>query len=201
MCIRDSLRELLDRGPAHLSGELLKDAVSEGSRDVVRMCLQKGPALTDGLGRHGCGSLGLMIALINRAYPRAGETPPAADAERALLGDLLDYGVNVHDCDNDGQTAMHWMSMIRSNPPQYDALRTIATALLDAGADIDAVATGGLRTTPLGYAAYHMHKELVLFYLSLGARLDLPTEADFQPLALARSRSQHDISAILRSHQ
>ena len=49
------LRELLDRGPAHLSGELLKDAVSEGSRDVVRMCLQKGPALTDGVGQHGGG--------------------------------------------------------------------------------------------------------------------------------------------------
>ena len=140
-----------------------------------------------------------MTALISRAYPRAEETPPDAAADRALLGDLLDYGINVHDRDDDAQSALHWLSMIRSTPPRYDALRTIAKALVDAGPDIDAVATGGLRTTPLGYAAHHLHEELVRFYLSIGACPDLPTEADRQPVALAEARGRLDIAAILRS--
>ena len=79
----------------------------------------------------------------------------------------------------------------------------LAGAMLDrlelTPARIAAMATGGLSTTPLGYAAHHLHEALVRFYLSVGARSDLPTAADRQPVALAEARGCLELAVILRS--
>lgn len=90
----------------------------------------------------------------------------AARGDLAGMGDLLRRGADVHRADSDGKTALAWAC--------EGGHVSVACALLDAGADIDAPSFEG---TALCRACEGGHDDVARELLRRGAAMDLDGEA------------------------
>jgi ankyrin repeat protein len=69
-----------------------------------------------------------------------------------------------------------------------------ATALMGAGADVDAVSRNHLTNTPLHAATAGKHSDVALLLLDHGARIDVKDAGDYTPLQIA---SQNQLKAVV----
>jgi ankyrin repeat protein len=119
--------------------------------------------------------------------------------DAAALGDgdrlralLADDPAAVHAVSADGFTALHFAAFL-GGP---DTVRL----LLDAGADVGAVASNDMRVQPLHSAAANGDVESCRLLLEAGANPVATQQGDFTPLDEAQRSGNDDLVALLRDY-
>ena len=169
---------------------------------------------------------GLVVAAATSSWIFAAGPTPIADAamnrDRATVRALLKQGGDVNGAQGDGMTALHWAAM--QNDAELSAMLLYAGAnlrattrlgaymplhlaaeagaadalarLIEAGADVNAVAAAG--TTPLMLAAAAGDSRIVQQLLDKGADPNAKESAHGQtPLMFAAARDRADVVALL----
>ena len=161
----------------HAAGTPLHFAASEGAREIAAALIEAGADI--------------------EAIDAVGHTPlhhvalrPYEGGEQGVAQLLIDAGANVDAREHHGYTALHMA--VASNR------HVLATALLNAGANIDASAAG---VTPLHTAAAGGWQACVELLLNRGATPDPPPASGVaSPLLLALENDQERAAAALVEH-
>ena len=108
-----------------------------------------------------------------------------------ILEELFKNGVDIHDIDADGNTALHYFAML-----QDEAHHRMLPALINAGANINATNNRGL--TPLHIALRNNHDHIVLGLLNAGAaNIHDVNERGLNTLHIAAKHADHRIAMQL----
>ena len=160
---------------------LLHHAASQGARDLAAVLIEGGADMeaTDAAGH----------TPLHHVAARVYE-----DGEQGVAKLLIDAGANVNARDGRGLTALHMA--VGSNRHE------LATALLDAGANIDAAASASAAgATPLHIAAAGGWLDCVELLLRRGAVVDPPAVAGIgSPLLVAVENDREYAAAALVEH-
>ena len=117
----------------------------------------------------------------------------AGEGDAAAVRDLLASGSDANAKSRDGESALH-VAGIKGDP---DTVR----ALLNAGAEVDARTPAGttMSMTPLHWAIYGGHLQMVEMLLSAGASPTAANEHGTLPLEMAVSARWPEIESLLRA--
>ena len=137
----------------------------------------------------------VLCALATGVSGQAGAPSVSSVADAAQRGDeaavraLIDQGANVRTAHSDGMTALHWAA--------FHSHVEIADALVDAGANVDAVTRIG-RHTPVHVASANGHAEMVRVLVEAGCDPTARTSTGTTPLHLAaRAGSAEAVATLL----
>lgn len=146
-----------------------------------------------------CARLHQLIAadaMSARAISPDGWTPlhlAAAFSNGETVTLLLEHGAHVHQFSHNPLRNQPLHACVALN----SSIETVL-ALIEAGADVNAVQHGGY--TPLLQAAASGKKDWVLLLLKHGARLDQYCDQGKSPLDYARERGHTEVAEILAAH-
>lgn len=173
-------------------------AVAAGDDAAVRTLLQADPRQARERGPDGVSALLLaryrgradLVELLRPAAEPLDLHEAAALGDTARLDALLRSGADVGAPSTDGFTALHLAAFFGGPGP----VRT----LVQAGADPNAVAAGGMRVTPLHSAAAARDAASVKALLEAGAAVDAAQAGGHTPLmAAARNQDEAGVRALL----
>ncbi len=103
---------------------------------------------------------------------------------------LLKYGAKTEIKDSYGQTALHNAS--------FKGYYNVVKLLLDAGADVNAVAKGNANQTPLMYAVFNGHTRVVRLLVNRGANVYIKNSIGRNSIDMARTKRRYRILRILQ---
>lgn len=121
-------------------------------------------------------------------FPGIALFDPVENRNRRLVVALIDRGVDLTARNGDGDTALHVAAA------QRDGVE-IATLLVHAGADVNALGNGG--TTPLHYAAHIGQQDVARLLLDHGAEVGVKDENGATALQLAKDQRNQDLIDLL----
>jgi ankyrin repeat protein len=134
----------------------------------------------------------LMRASYRGQQKLVGLLPPLDAWDRIMAGES--DGLPAPDAwSSDGFTPLHLAVFARN--------AAAARALIDAGADLDAIATASFaRVTPLGTAAAFGVNDIAALLVERGADVDATADHGFTPLDAARANANEELVELLLEH-
>lgn len=121
-------------------------------------------------------------------FPGVALFDPVENRNRRLVVALIDRGVDLTARNDQGDTALHVAAA------QRDGVE-IATLLVHAGADVNALGNGG--TTPLHYAVHGGQQDVARLLLDHGAEVGVEDESGATALQVAKDQRNQDLVDLL----
>ena len=175
-------------------------AVTTGDEAAARAALTANPVLADAKASDGTTVSLMALYHGQKALAQAiGELrhETLSIFEAAALGRIRDVSVLLHlhrdrasEVSPDGFTALQ-LACFFGHPP-------IVHRLLDAGADLHAVARNGMRIQPLHAAVAARKLEIVQMLVAAGADVNATQQDNFTPLMGALQNGDSEIETLLR---
>lgn len=135
-----------------------------------------------------------LLPILLAANPLLDLYDAAALGDRSRLLCLLnDESALAHSYSQDGFTALHLAAFFGDNT-------TVVSALLDAGAQVDAIARNSQQVTPLHSAIAGGHSTIARFLVERGANVNARQEGGFTPLMEAARNGNATLVDYLLQH-
>ena len=168
----------------------LFELIDAGDADAVAELLEQDPAVAEQRDEQGLSPL--MRASYRGNREIAALLRPLDAWDRIMAGEST--GLPAPDAwSADGFTPLHLAVFARN--------AAAAEALIDAGADLDAISTASFaQVTPLGTAAAFGVDDLARLLLERGADPNKTADHGFTPLDAALSNENAQLAALLRAH-
>lgn len=177
-------------------------AIRTGDRARLSALLAEQPALVNArsqqgvspvLWTHYTGQTGLLPTLL-AANPQLDIHDIAVLGDLARLRALLAEDPSLARAySSDGFTALHYVAFFNGNVD-------LALALLEAGAEVDAVARNNQQVTPLHSAAAHSHAAIIRLLLERGANVNARQQGGETPLMEAAQNGETELVDLLFEH-
>ena len=174
----------------------LVDAIKAGDTARAQSILRANPHLATA--PLPGGETGLMTALYRGQHELAAEMArnggdldvfaAAAVGDQPALTRAIDGG-HVNDYSYDGWTPLHLAA--------FFGRLDVAAALVDAGADLDAVSRNSMRNTPLHASTAGRHGDIALLLIDRGADVNRPDAGRHTPLHIASENGLADVVRAL----